>query len=256
MDDLILKTEKLGKQYKIDRQIDHPERSLREDLSKVFRRQKLVHDTFWALEEIELEARRGEAIGLIGPNGSGKSTLLKILARVTWPTKGRVELMGRVGALLEVGTGFHIDLTGRENIFLCGAILGMEKQEVVRRFDEIIAFSEMEEFLDVPVKRYSSGMFLRLAFSVMAHLNSEILIVDEIIAVGDQAFQRKCLKKMKSIADEGRTVLFVSHQLETVEELCTRVVWLEKGKLIADGTPELILESYRGKAALQDPVLT
>ncbi|NGX26948.1 MAG: Teichoic acids export ATP-binding protein TagH [Chlamydiae bacterium] len=223
----MIKTQNLGKKYKLP---------LREE--------------FWALQGIDLEISPGEIVGLIGPNGSGKSTLLKILARVTWPSTGRLELSGRVGALLEVGTGFHTELTGRENIFLSGAILGMRRSEVKHHFDEIIAFSGVEDFLDIPVKKYSSGMFLRLAFSVMAHLKSEILIIDEIIAVGDQSFQEKCLQKIQSLADEGRTVILVSHQLDNIRTLCSRVLWLDHGRCIADGEPQPILEHYECKAAL------
>ena len=208
---------------------------------RMFKGVRLSREDFWALREIDLEIEAGETVGIIGPNGSGKSTLLKLLARVTWPTTGRIELCGRVGALLEVGTGFHIDLTGRENIFLAGAILGMNRREVKSHFDEIISFSGVEEFLDVPVKRYSNGMFLRLAFSVMAYLRNEILIVDEILAVGDQEFQMKCLKKMEMIANEGRTVIFVSHQIEMVNSLCSRVLTMEKGMIISDSKAALQL---------------
>lgn len=249
--DLAIRARGLAKQYKIDKMQTLPDRSLREDLTNLFRKKKLVHEEFWALKPLDLEIRRGETVGLIGPNGSGKSTLLKMLSRVTWPTLGELELFGRVGSLLEVGTGFHVDLTGRENIYLSGAILGMQRKEVARHFDEIIAFSGVEEFLDTPVKRYSSGMFLRLAFSVMAHLDSDILIVDEVIAVGDGEFQKKCLEKMRAISQEGRTVIFVSHQMEKVRELCSRVLWLQKGELVADGEAELVLDRYESKAALQ-----
>jgi len=186
---------------------------------------------FWALRNVDLEVDAGETLGVIGLNGSGKSTLLKLLARVTQPTEGEIELGGRVGALLEVGTGFHHELTGQENVFLSGAILGMSKREVKRHFDEIVAFSGIESFLDIPVKRYSSGMFLRLAFSIMAHLRSEILIIDEILAVGDSAFQEKCFAKMRQVADEGRCVLFVSHDENKVERLCSRIVQMHEGTL-------------------------
>jgi len=242
-----IRTKNLGKKYQIDKMAQAHHRHLREDVARLFklgRRKKIVRNEFCALQDLNLEIARGEAVGIVGPNGSGKSTLLKLLSRVTWPTTGEIELHGRIGALLEVGTGFHLELTGRENIFLCGAILGMHRREVLAKFDEVVAFSGVEEFLDTPVKKYSSGMFLRLAFSVMAHLNSEILIVDEIIAVGDQAFQEKCLAKMKAILQEGRTVIFVSHQMEKIRELCTRVLWLEKGRLIADGKTEDVLEKY------------
>lgn len=205
---------------------------------------------FWALQGIDLDIQAGETVGLIGANGSGKSTLLKLLSRVIYPTEGRIELSGRIGALLEVGTGFHMELSGRENIFLAGAILGMSRGEVRKHFDEIIAFSEVEFFLEMPVKRYSSGMFLRLAFSVMAHLKSEIIIIDEIISVGDQSFRGKCLEKMKQLASDGRTILLASHEPKHIKELCTRVLWLQGGRCIADGETEFILEKYECKADL------
>lgn len=250
MDRIAIRTQNLGKRYTIDRMKRHGGQTLREDvmmrLSRWGRKGKIVQDRFWALSDLNLEVKAGEAIGVVGANGSGKSTLLKLLARVAWPTTGQIELFGRVGALLEVGTGFHPDLTGRENIFLCGAILGMKRAEITQRFDEIVAFSEVESFLDVPVKRYSSGMFLRLAFAVMSHLNSEILIVDEIIAVGDQQFQEKCLQKMKQIVREGRTIFFVSHQAEKVRALCQRLLWLKEGKLVMDGNTEEVLAKYEG----------
>ncbi|MBS0628716.1 MAG: ABC transporter ATP-binding protein [Verrucomicrobia bacterium] len=229
-----IRTNNLGKKYRIDKVQEFASRQLSDDLMRMLRGEKLGKEDFWALREVDLEIEAGETVGIIGPNGSGKSTLLKLLARVTWPTTGRIELYGRVGALLEVGTGFHIDLTGRENIFLAGAILGMNRREVKSHFDEIINFSGVEEFLDVPVKRYSNGMFLRLAFSVMAYLRNEILIVDEILAVGDQEFQVKCLKKMETIAQEGRTVIFVSHQLEMVHSLCSRILTMERGLIVSD----------------------
>ncbi len=222
-----------------------------QNLGKKYRINKPTSEEFWALQGIDLEIQAGETIGLIGPNGSGKSTLLKLLARVTWPSIGKIELLGRVGALLEVGTGFHVELTGRENIYLAGAILGMRRHDVKRHFDEIIAFSGVEEFLDIPIKKYSSGMFLRIAFSVLAHLNSEILIVDEIIAVGDQSFKEKCLQKMQAMAEDGRTVILVSHQLDNIRALCSRVIWLEKGHCICDGETEVVLQQYECKAALQ-----
>ncbi len=186
----------------------------------------------------------GEVVGIIGRNGAGKSTLLKILSRITEPTVGRAELRGRVGSLLEVGTGFHPELTGRENIFLNGAILGMRRSEISARLDEIIAFAEVEQFLDTPVKRYSSGMYLRLAFSVAAHLEPEILLVDEVLAVGDAAFQKRCIGKMSSVASTGRTVIFVSHNLAAVRGLCSRCLLLESGVLKCDGTPDAVIDAY------------
>jgi lipopolysaccharide transport system ATP-binding protein len=192
--------------------------------------------TIWALKNVSLDIRWGEVVGFIGPNGSGKSTLLKILSRITAPTEGRVEGYGRVGSLLEVGTGFHPELTGRENIYLNGAILGMRKLEINRKFDEIVAFAELEKFLDMPVKHYSSGMYVRLAFAVAAHLEPEILVVDEVLAVGDAAFQKKCLGKMEKVAGEGRTVLFVSHHMGVVQRLCSRAILLRHGTVCVDDT--------------------
>jgi lipopolysaccharide transport system ATP-binding protein len=201
-------------------------------------------EDFWALRDVSFEIQRGEVAGIIGRNGAGKSTLLKILSRITEPTEGRVRIRGHVASLLEVGTGFHPELTGRENIFLNGAILGMHRAEIKQKFDEIVAFSEVEQFIDTPVKRYSSGMYVRLAFAVAAHLEPEILIVDEVLAVGDAAFQKKCLGKMKDVAGEGRTVLFVSHNTEAVRNLCRRGIWLKDGRLHEDGRAEEIIETY------------
>jgi len=200
--------------------------------------------TFLALQDFDVEIGSGEAVGLIGENGSGKSTLLKLLARVTAPSVGKIELHGRVGALLEVGTGFHAELTGRENIFLSGAILGMRRKEIKKHFDEIIYFAGADQFLDTPVKKYSSGMFLRLAFSVMAHLTSEILLIDETLSVGDPPFQEKALNKMRDLTEEGRTIILVSHQLEMIRTFCSRVIWLKEGKCVADGETETLLERY------------
>ncbi|HEV2707698.1 MAG TPA: polysaccharide ABC transporter ATP-binding protein [Pyrinomonadaceae bacterium] len=197
----------------------------------------------WALDGVSFEVAPGEVVGVIGRNGAGKSTLLKILTRITEPTEGRVELYGRVGSLLEVGTGFHPELSGRENIYLNGAILGMQRAEIEGKFDEIVSFAELEKFLDTPVKRYSSGMYMRLAFAVAAHLEPEILLVDEVLAVGDAAFQKKCLMKMGGIAQEGRTVLFVSHNFEAVKSLCTRCLLLDRGRIVMDGEPEAAIEA-------------
>ncbi len=205
---------------------------------------KVDEREFWALQGLNFSVEQGETVGIIGSNGSGKSTLLKILARVTWPTTGRVEIHGRVSALLEVGTGFHLELTGRENIFLSGAMLGMKRSEVTKHFDEIVAFSGVEKFLDTPVKRYSSGMFLRLAFSIMTHLRSDILIIDEILAVGDAEFQVKCIEKMKSIVREGRTILFVSHQFDKIRTLCKKTLWIKEGHLFKSGATDVVLSNY------------
>jgi lipopolysaccharide transport system ATP-binding protein len=200
--------------------------------------------TFWALKDVSFRVGVGEVIGIVGPNGAGKSTLLKVLSRITPPTEGYVDLTGRVSSLLEVGTGFHPELTGRENVFLNGAILGMLRAEIIRKFDAIVAFAELEQFIDTPVKHYSSGMFVRLAFSVAAHLEPEILIVDEVLSVGDLHFRNRCLGRMQDLRDEGRTVLFVSHDLTSVRQLCTRALLLNGGRVVADGTPAAITRGY------------
>jgi len=206
---------------------------------------RVLKEQFWALKDISFGINRGEAVGIIGRNGAGKSTLLKILSRITTPTAGEVILYGPTGSLLEVGTGFHPELTGRENIFLNGSILGMRRREIAAKFDQIVAFAEVEKFLDTPVKRYSSGMYVRLAFAVAAHLNPEILIIDEVLAVGDASFQKKCLGKMGEVASqEGRTVLFVSHNMTAVQSLCGRALWMEGGTLRADGKPREIVPQY------------
>lgn len=203
-------------------------------------------DVIWALRDVSFEVKRGEVVGIIGRNGAGKSTLLKILSRITEPTTGAVDLYGRVASLLEVGTGFHPELTGRENIFLNGAILGMRKAEIEKKFDEIVAFAEVEKFIDTPVKRYSSGMYVRLAFAVAAHLEPEILLVDEVLAVGDAAFQEKCLGKMGDVAREGRTVLFVSHNMPAITRLCRRAILIDEGKVLGDGESHQIISAYLG----------
>jgi lipopolysaccharide transport system ATP-binding protein len=202
------------------------------------------YEEFWALKDISFDVQPGEAIGIIGRNGAGKSTLLKILSRITEPTSGRAEVYGRMGSLLEVGTGFHAELTGRENIYLNGSILGMSHREIARKFDEIVAFSEVEQFLDTPVKRYSSGMYVRLAFAVAAHLDLEILVVDEVLAVGDMAFQKKCMGKMGEVSCSGRTVLFVSHSMAAIQNLCTRVAVLERGRVAFTGDCAAGIEYY------------
>ena len=206
--------------------------------------------TLWALQDVSLEVKQGEVLGIIGRNGAGKSTLLKVLSRVTAPTSGRIRVKGRVASLLEVGTGFHPELTGRENIFLNGAILGMTKAEVTRKFDEIVAFSEIEQFIDTPVKRYSSGMYVRLAFAVAAHLEPEILVMDEVLAVGDAAFQKKCLGKMGAVAHEGRTVIFVSHNMTAIRSLCRSAIWLDRGRIVEQGEAGGVIDQYLQRGAL------
>jgi lipopolysaccharide transport system ATP-binding protein len=206
--------------------------------------QQLEKESFWALKDINFEVQPGEVMGVIGSNGAGKSTLLKILSRITSPTTGEIQLQGRVASLLEVGTGFHPELTGRENIFLNGSILGMTRQEINKKFDEIVAFAEVEKFIDTPVKRYSSGMYVRLAFAVAAHLEPEILVVDEVLAVGDVAFQKKCLSKMEDVSGEGRTVLFVSHNMASIKRLCHSAILLEAGQLKMLGEAHKVISHY------------
>jgi lipopolysaccharide transport system ATP-binding protein len=213
-------------------------------IGSVGRRRSRPPELFWALRDIDFQVEPGETFGIIGHNGAGKSTLLKILSRVTPPTTGEIRMRGRVGALLEVGTGFHPELTGRENVYLNGAILGMRRQEIAARFDEIVEFAEIEQFIDTPVKRYSSGMYLRLAFAVAAHLEPEILIVDEVLSVGDLAFQEKCVKRMESVAGEGRTVLFVSHNLSAVQKLCPRSLLLSRGQALQLGPTPDVIDTY------------
>jgi lipopolysaccharide transport system ATP-binding protein len=217
--------------------------------SRVGMRETRGENTFWALKDLSFEIKRGDVVGIIGRNGAGKSTLLKILSQITEPTTGRVQMHGRVASLLEVGTGFHHELTGRENIFLNGAILGMKRVEIERRFDEIVAFADVERFLDTPVKHYSSGMYVRLAFAVAAYLDQEILVVDEVLAVGDAEFQKKCLGKMQEVGQGGRTVLFVSHNMAAVKSLTTRAIVLEKGRNIFSGATESAIQMYTTSAA-------
>ena len=214
-------------------------------------RRKTVEE-FWALNDVSFQVEQGEALGIIGRNGSGKSTLLKILSRITPPTEGEADIAGRVGSLLEIGTGFHSELTGRENTFLSGTILGMQEREIASRFDEIVAFSGVEKFIDTPVKRYSSGMYLRLAFAVAAHLRTEILLIDEVLAVGDASFQKKCIDKMSEVASEGRTVLFVSHNLGAVSRLCSRGLLLDDGKVVSRGTISEVVATYGRMVAARD----
>jgi lipopolysaccharide transport system ATP-binding protein len=242
----VIHGEGLGKKYRrglpVDPGLRHAlERIVRNPLS-VFRRPK--DETFWALQDVSLQVNEGEVLGLIGRNGAGKTTLLKILSRITRPTTGWAEIHGRVGSLLEVGTGFHPELTGRENTFLSGAILGMSKREIESKFDEIVAFAELEKFIDTAVKHYSSGMYVRLAFAVAAHLEPEILLVDEVLAVGDINFQKKCLGKMGDVARAGRTVVLVSHQLNQIRRLCHRVVWIDAGGVRRDGPTHEVVSAY------------
>jgi lipopolysaccharide transport system ATP-binding protein len=253
MTDVAIRCEALGKRYHIGA-APLQYRTLRDSLVGVVARpiMRIRHPgavtrrtaELWALRGVTFEVQSGEAVGIIGRNGTGKSTLLKLLGRVTQPTEGRLGFRGRLGSLLEVGTGFHPELTGRENIYLNGAILGMTRVEIKRRFDEIVAFAEVERFLDTPVKRYSSGMYVRLAFAVAAHLESEILLVDEVLSVGDIAFQKRCLGKMEDVAGEGRTVLFVSHNMPAIRSLCTRALRLDVGQVAADGPADAVVDEY------------
>ncbi len=261
MSDIAIRAESLGKRYRIRQGTRARYDTLRDTLANLgsrivhlgrpFNRRSTIgnpdSDYVWALQDVSFEVRRGEAIGVIGRNGAGKTTLLKVLSRITEPTAGRAEVRGRVGSLLEVGTGFHPELTGRENIYLNGAILGMKKAEIDRRFDEIVAFAEVEKYVDTPVKFYSSGMGVRLAFAVAAHLEPEILLVDEVLAVGDAQFQKKCLGKMSNVAGEGRTVLFVSHQMGAVQNLCDWAMVLENGCLVQAGPVEQSIQFYLAK---------
>lgn len=258
MNTLAIKAENIGKRYHIAKE-KRKYTTLREvlaDKAKApFRRSgnllrgqatgaAELDEVFWALRDVDFEVKQGEVVGLIGRNGAGKSTLLKLLSRITEPTEGVIRLRGRVGSLLEVGTGFHQELTGRENVYLNGAILGMQREEITRQFDAIVAFAEVEKFIDTPVKHYSSGMRVRLAFAVAAHLNPEILLVDEVLAVGDARFQRKCLNQMQTVGQSGRTVIFVSHNMSTITRLCERTILLEDGRITADGPAHQIVAQY------------
>ena len=252
MSDWIIKVENLGKRYHLRHQQERQRYVALRDViadrfKRLFRSSNAAFpgtEDFWALKDVSFEIERGAVLGIIGRNGAGKSTLLKILSRITESTEGRVRLRGRVASLLEVGTGFHPELTGRENIYLNGAILGMTRAEIRRKYDEIVAFAEVEKFLDTPVKRYSSGMYVRLAFAVAAHLEPEILVVDEVLAVGDATFQKKCLGKMGEVGKEGRTVLFVSHNMQAVRTLCNRGLLLAQGRLVSDATASEAVELY------------
>ena len=258
MTDLAIRTANLSKKYRIEPQNKASYSTLRDVIAHGFKRavknlgsasnadkhDRYGKDYIWALRDVDFEVKRGEVVGLIGRNGAGKSTLLKVLTRITDPTQGVVDLYGRVGSLLEVGTGFHKELTGRENVYLNGAILGMKKTEIDRKFDEIVAFAEVEKFINTPVKFYSSGMTVRLAFAVAAHLEPEILLVDEVLAVGDASFQRKCLTKMEDVGREGRTVIFVSHHMPSITRLCERAVLLEGGQIVRNGPAHEVVGEY------------
>ncbi|UVT16963.1 MAG: ABC transporter ATP-binding protein [Nitrospira sp.] len=250
MSEIAVRVENLSKMYRIgarkQRYVTLRER-IEARVSSLFSRQDPAGDVsniMWALNDVSFGVKQGEVVGIIGRNGAGKSTLLKLLSRITAPTHGRIEINGQVSSLLEVGTGFSAELTGRENVYLNGTILGMKRAEVTKRFDEIVAFAGVEQFIDTPVKRYSSGMYLRLAFAVAAHLQPEILIVDEVLAVGDADFQKKCLGKMEGVADQGRTIFFVSHNMQAIARLCKRVIYLEDGKLRLDGSPHDVVKTY------------
>jgi lipopolysaccharide transport system ATP-binding protein len=245
----VIQAEGLGKRYRrgvhVDTGLRHAlERFMRSPLQSL---RGAKQETFWALKDVSLEVREGEVLGLIGRNGAGKTTLLKILSRITRPTEGWAEIRGKVRSLLEVGTGFHPELTGRENAYLSGAILGMGKREIDRKFDEIVAFAEIDKFIDTPVKHYSSGMYMRLAFSVAAHLEPEILLVDEVLAVGDASFQRKCLGKMGDVSRQGRTIVFVSHNMIALRKLCTQAVWLDGGEVVERGEAGPVIDHYMQK---------
>ena len=246
-----IRAERLGKRYRLGTHIGGYGRltesiyeALRTPYHRIRHGRRPQNGEIWALRDVSIEVPEGEVLGIVGRNGAGKTTLLKILARIPEPSEGRAELRGRVGSLLEVGTGFHPELTGRENVYLNGAVLGLRRAEIARRFDEIVDFAEVERFIDTPVKRYSSGMYLRLAFAVAAHLEPEILIVDEVLAVGDAAFQKKCLGKLSAGAGEGRTVLFVSHNMHAVKTLCDRAVHIEGGSVVNEGPTDRVVESY------------
>ena len=253
MSDTIIQVENLSKKYILGHQQEGSSsyKSLRETIANgvgsLFKGRseaRAAQEEFWALKDVSFEIKQGDRVGIIGRNGAGKSTLLKVLSRITEPTDGSIRIKGRIASLLEVGTGFHPELTGRENIFLNGAILGMSKVEITRKFDEIVAFAEVEKFLDTPVKRYSSGMYVRLAFAVAAHLEPEILIVDEVLAVGDAQFQQKCLGKMEDVGREGRTVIFVSHNIGTITQLCTQAIYLKQGQMVSMGSTNEVVSNY------------
>src|SRR5947209_3163202 len=256
MSEIAIRAQGLSKRYQIG-QLER-ENALRNVLGPILRAPwKLLKrekkEAFWALKDVDLEVKQGEVLGLIGRNGAGKTTLLKILSRITRPTSGWAEIYGRVGSLLEVGTGFHPELTGRENTFLSGAVLGMSKREIARKFDEIVGFAELEKFIDTPAKHYSTGMYVRLAFAVAAHLEPEILLVDEVLAVGDLEFQKKCLGKMGEVSKGGRTIVFVSHQIGQIRRLCERVIWIDRGAVKRDGEVLDVVSAYETASAERAP---
>jgi lipopolysaccharide transport system ATP-binding protein len=253
MRNVVVAAEGLGKQYRLG-ETRQTYRTLRESVSALLRRRpEQGVERIWALRGVDFEIERGEAVGIIGPNGAGKTTLLRILARITQPTEGCARIRGRVGSLLDVGAGFHLELTGRENVYLSGAILGMRRREIERRLDEIVSFAEVEQFLDTPLKRYSTGMYVRLAFAVAAHLEADVMLVDEVLSVGDLAFQEKCLGKMQSqMAGEGRTVLFVSHNLGSVKALTERCLWLDHGSIRMAGRTEDVFREYVGSHSARE----
>jgi len=241
MDKRVIEVKNLSKMYKIGHIESYP--TLRDSITNIFKK-KVRKEIFWALKDISLDVHKGEVVGVIGRNGAGKTTLLKILSRITFPTTGEIKIRGRVASLLEVGTGFHPELTGNENIYLNGAILGMKKNEINKKFEDIVEFSGVEKFLDTPIKRYSSGMYVRLAFSVAAHLEPEILLIDEVLAVGDIGFQKKCLNKMEDVSQSGRTILFVSHNMNTIQKLCEKSILLNDGKIQNMGSTNDIIDVY------------
>src|ERR1700727_2575927 len=259
MSDIVIRAEGLGKRYR--RGVTGPPEMLRDALTRIVKSplaamRRPTQEQFWALQDVGLEVRHGEVLGLIGRNGAGKTTLLKILSRITRPTTGWAEIHGRVRSLLEVGTGFHGELSGRENTYLSGSILGMPKREIDRKFDEIVACAEIENFIDTPVKHYSSGMYVRLAFAVAAHLEPEILLVDEVLAVGDAAFQKKCIHKMQDVTKQGRTIVLVSHQMNSMRRLCNRVTWIDAGKIRMDGPADGVVNAYETAMSKDGGVLT
>lgn len=250
----ILQVQNISKRFQIHRQ-GLPYLSFRDKLTSLFKPNE-KKEAFWALQDISFDVKTGDAVGIIGRNGAGKSTLLKILSRITPPTSGRIVSRGRIASLLEVGTGFHQELTGRENIFMNGSILGMKRHEIAKRFDEIVDFSGVEKFLDTPLKHYSSGMQLRLAFAVAAHLEPEILIVDEVLAVGDAEFQRKCLKKMEDVSGEGRTLLFVSHNLPSLKSICRTGILIKEGRLVKEGALDAVIDEYTSYRTASESILS